>query len=322
MILNIETSTGVCSVSVSSDSSILSYRESGADRSHAALLTIFIEEAMKESGKDFTDLSAVAVSKGPGSYTGLRIGVSTAKGICYGADLPLIAVDTLQTMALGIIRPRNTGLINDPEPQRDDTSGRGNGRDDEPGDSKDKKTGNRRDYEPGKGRDDESGNDRYNKPGKSIDAKPVNSSDEESVKNSDEERGKSIDTAKLLAGTGNDKILLCPMIDARRMEVYTAMYDTGGKQVSEIHASVIDESSFRELLGEKMILFFGDGADKCRGVLSHRNAVYVPGIHPSALQMAELSHKAFHEGRFEDVALFEPFYLKDFITTTPKKNIL
>lgn len=227
-ILNIETSTGVCSVSVSDKDAILAARESRIDRSHASMLTVFIGEAMAEAGIGYNELSGVAVSRGPGSYTGLRIGVSAAKGICYGADIPLIALDTLLIMARGLLR---------------------------------------------------------------------NIAD-------------------------NDGLLLCPMIDARRMEVYTALYDTAGTRVKDITAEIIDNDSFKDYLDERKIIFFGDGSGKCRDTLKHPNAVFIEGIYPSACYMAQLSFKAFAEKKFEDTAYFEPFYLKDFLATTPKNKMI
>ncbi len=192
------------------------------------MLTVFIGEAMAEAGIDYRELSGVAVSRGPGSYTGLRIGVSAAKGICYGADIPLIALDTLLIMARGLLR---------------------------------------------------------------------NLAD-------------------------NDGLLLCPMIDARRMEVYTALYDTAGTRVKDITAEIIDNDSFKDYLDERKIIFFGDGSGKCRDTLKHPNAVFIEGIYPSACYMAQLSFKAFAEKKFEDTAYFEPFYLKDFLATTPKNKMI
>jgi tRNA threonylcarbamoyladenosine biosynthesis protein TsaB len=230
LILNIESSTGVCSVCISSGSNILSARESREGRSHAALLTVFIDEVMKEADLEFRNLSAVAVSRGPGSYTGLRIGISAAKGICYAADLKLIAVNTLAVMTEMVI-------------------------------------------------------------------------------------------SSALSFPGGE-IMYCPMIDARRMEVYTALFDSKGMQSGDISAEIITEDTFRVLLNEKKVIFFGDGAEKCRDIINHSKALFIPGIYPSARMMAELSGAALKEGRFEDPAYFIPFYLKDFIATTPKNKML
>ena len=214
------------------------------------MLTVFIREAMREAGKQFGHLSAVAVSRGPGSYTGLRIGVSAAKGICYGAGVPLIAIDTLKLMALKV-----TGMLN---------SGP---------------------------RENDAGN-------------------------------KGADNLPGLYRSDSENVLLCPMIDARRMEVYTALYDIEGRLIKDISAEIIDEKSFSDIPVEQKILIFGDGSDKCKDAISHPNTHFIPGIYPSAVQMAELSHKAFAEGKFEDTAYFEPFYLKNFLATTPKNKML
>ncbi|MFO7924360.1 MAG: tRNA (adenosine(37)-N6)-threonylcarbamoyltransferase complex dimerization subunit type 1 TsaB [Bacteroidales bacterium] len=252
-ILNIETSTAVCSVSISSESTILAFRESMVEKSHATVLTPFIEDIMKETGKKYGDLSALAVSRGPGSYTGLRIGVSVAKGICYGAGLPLIAVDTLGIMAGKVLSLAHRGQKESP-----------------------------------------------------ATAAAAAQVPEEAF--------------SWLRGADSSNVLLCPMIDARRMEVYTALYDTSGKRVREISAEIIDPSSFSEVPEKKSILFFGDGAEKCRDVAARKNTLFIPGIYPSAGDMAHMSLLAFREGRFEDTAYFEPFYLKDFIATTPKNK--
>lgn len=254
-ILNIETSTGVCSVSISSDGTVAASRESRVEKSHASMLTVFIDEVMKETEMRFGGLSAVAVSRGPGSFTGLRIGVSAAKGICYGAGLPLIAVDTLRVMALKVIRGTLSGSVGPVFP-------------------------------------------------------------------GDSAAGRDIPDGKMPGGPANGKTVLCPMIDARRMEVYTALYDTAGRQIRDIRAEIIDGSGISDLPEGSRMIFFGDGAEKCKEALARPDTLYLPGIYPSALQMPELSHAAFREGRLEDTAYFEPFYLKDFLATTPKKNRL
>jgi len=229
-ILHIETSTVVCSVAISSGNKIIYSKKSREEKSHASSLAVFIDEGMKLLNMKYTGLDALAVSKGPGSYTGLRIGVSTAKGICYGAGLPLIAVCTLQTMASGII---------------------------------DKLKNN------------------------------------QNIKNS----------------------WFCPMIDARRMEVYTAFYDYRNNQKTDISADIISEGSFRKILDKRPVYFFGDGSEKCRDVLKHKNAVFIENIYPDAINMVPLAIKLFESKKFENTAYFEPFYLKDFIATIPKKDI-
>lgn len=222
LILNIETATQVCSVGLSEGNEILSIRESREKNIHAASVTVFIEEVLREAGREMRDLDAVAVSMGPGSYTGLRIGVSVAKGICYALGIPLIAVPTLQAMAL---RARST--------------------------------------------------------------------------------------------TEGDS-LLCPMIDARRMEVYTAIFDQNNLEVRPTEALIIDEHSFTTELQESTISYFGDGAEKCRKILDSSGMVYLPDIYPSARDIAVLAFEKFTDSKFEDVAYFEPYYLKDFIAGKPK----
>ncbi|UCG28826.1 MAG: tRNA (adenosine(37)-N6)-threonylcarbamoyltransferase complex dimerization subunit type 1 TsaB [Bacteroidales bacterium] len=233
LILNIETSTQVCSVALSRNTEILSVRESQDEKSHSTLLGVFIEDIFNTESVERSDIKAIAVSRGPGSYTGLRIGVSTAKGIAYGLKIPLIAVDTLQAMAWGIISiPEfRTQLPED-----------------------------------------------------------VN-------------------------------IWLCPMIDARRMEVYHAFYNLRCEPMREVAAEIIHPGSFREILSRQTVLFFGNGSGKCKHVLDHPNALFIEGFKPSASHLTEFSLRKFRKKEFEDVAYFEPFYLKDFIATIPRKNI-
>ncbi len=227
LILNIETSTQICSVSISLNGDVIAFKESNDEKSHAKLLTIFIDDLLKEQNYSFNDFDAIAVSKGPGSYTGLRIGVSTAKGLCYAKDLPLIAINTLQSMAKGII-------------------------------------------------------------------------EKEKYKNAE---------------------IIVPMIDARRMEVYSAFFNTNGKLIREVKAEIIDENSYNEILQKQQMIFFGDGSEKVKTLITNKNAVFIDNMYPSSKYMAPLSEQAYNEKKFEDVAYFEPFYLKDFIATVPKKNI-
>jgi tRNA threonylcarbamoyladenosine biosynthesis protein TsaB len=223
-ILLIETATNVCSVGVADYGTLVAMRESNELRSHAEMVTIFIEETLAEAGIKIQQLDAVAVSMGPGSYTGLRIGVSTAKGICYALNKPLIAIDTLQAMSSGMIAFR----------------------------------GPRNEY-------------------------------------------------------------YCPMIDARRMEVYSAIFNNSNDRITATAAQIIDENSFSKELTENTIVFFGDGASKCQQVLGqHANAVFVEGFNPSVKYMASLAQLKFNTGQFVDTAYFEPFYLKDFVATAPK----
>ena len=234
LILNIETSTRVCSVGISKDGKILSFRESDDEKSHARLLNLFIQELLQEQQMNLSDFDAIAVSKGPGSYTGLRIGVSTAKGFCYAKDLPLIAINTLQSMANGIIEKIHHNKL-----QMDDP----------------------------------------------------------------------------------DNSILVPMIDARRMEVYSAFFNLKAEFIRNVQAEIIDELSYLDILEKKQMVFFGDGSEKIQETITHKNAVFISNIHPSSLSMAALSEKAYQNKQFENVAYFEPFYLKDFVATVPKKNI-
>jgi tRNA threonylcarbamoyladenosine biosynthesis protein TsaB len=231
MIICLETATNICSVALCDSAGVISLRESNDSRSHASLLTILIGDILKENRIEAENLDAIAVSKGPGSYTGLRIGVSVAKGIAYAASLPLIGIDTTLVMFSGIDRKKY------------DSSGRGN------------------------------------------------------------------------------NTLYCPMLDARRMEVYNAIYDSGGKLVKSISADVINEESFSYIPESTPIVFFGDGSAKCKNVIKRANAVFDVDFKISASYMCSQANKAFIDRNFADVAYFEPFYLKDFITTQPRKNI-
>ena len=223
--LCIETATTICSVALASDGSILSERKSSEKNAHSAIITLFIDDILKEVGLEYTDIDAIAVSKGPGSYTGLRIGVSTAKGLCYALDVPLISVNTLQSMAKGMA----DNLINE-----------------------------------------------------------------------------------------DSSTLFCPMIDARRMEVYSAIFDNNTREVRETKAEIIEPDSFAEYLTNHKMIFFGDGAPKCRDIITHPNAVFYDDINPSAANMAEIAKEKFKGKQFENVAYFEPFYLKEFIAGIPR----
>jgi tRNA threonylcarbamoyladenosine biosynthesis protein TsaB len=229
IILHIETSTQVCSVAVSKDGVLQSLQESTAKNSHAELITLFSEKAVREAGLLLDDLDAVAVSMGPGSYTGLRIGVSTAKGFCFALNKPLISLGTLEAMASGMVT--------------------------------------------------------------------------------------------CLAGQNQLKpdLLYCPMIDARRMEVYTAIYDEKLHCVQDVSAKIIDESSFTGLLATHCLVFAGDGAQKCKPLLSSaENARFIDEFSVSARFMIPLAEEKFALNQFEDVAYFEPFYLKDFVGGIPQ----
>jgi len=224
-ILNIETSTNVCSVAVSVDGTNIFTREESEGPSHATLLGVFVKEAMDYIRCEKIKAEAIAVSSGPGSYTGLRIGVSEAKGLCYGLDIPLISLNTPLIMA-----------------------------------------------------------------------------------------------AKVAQSTEKDTFL-CPMIDARRMEVYAAIYDSKLNIKRGIHADIVDESTYLEYLKDNKIVFFGNGAEKCKDILSHPNASFLDGIYPLAADMTPLATEAFEKQQFENIAYFEPFYLKEFVATTPKNKL-
>ena len=221
IVLNIETATKNCSVSVAEGSKIMALKElNEGSFSHAEKLHLFIEDVVSEAGIKLIDLQAVAVSKGPGSYTGLRIGVSAAKGLCFALDIPLISVATLKSLALQA-SPEDGGLI-------------------------------------------------------------------------------------------------VPMLDARRMEVYSAVFDFKYQQRRETLAEIIDSSSFSGILDKHPVYFMGDGAEKCKGLIQHKNARFLTEKFPSAREMAILSAQKFRDKDFEDLAYFEPYYLKDFVAGKPK----
>lgn len=232
MILCIETATPVCSVALCDRNGTVALKESGEDKSHASRLTIFIEEILRETGVKAGSLEAVAVSKGPGSYTGLRIGVSTGKGIAYAASVPLISVDTTLSMFLGFsaeVKRKN---------------------DIQPGD------------------------------------------------------------------------IFCPALDARRMEIYYAIYDAAGNTLKGINAEVVDRNFLKTFHPDSGLFVFGDGALKCSGIMERSNVAFDSSFRISAEFMYSDAYHALDNKRFEDIAYFEPFYLKDFITSKPVKNIL
>ncbi|WP_288317915.1 tRNA (adenosine(37)-N6)-threonylcarbamoyltransferase complex dimerization subunit type 1 TsaB [Xylanibacter caecicola] len=224
-ILNIETSTNVCSVAVSKDGECIFNREDHGGPNHAVQLGVYVDEAVKFADGNGISLDAVAVSCGPGSYTGLRIGVSMAKGICYGRNLHLIAVPTLELLAV-----------------------------------------------------------------------PV-----------------------LLGHELEDNALICPMLDARRMEVYAGIYDRALNEVRNVGADIVDADTYKDYLDRHPVYFFGNGAGKCMETITHPAAHFIEGIEPLAKNMFPLAEKRMAEKRYEDVAYFVPFYLKDFVAKTPKK---
>jgi tRNA threonylcarbamoyladenosine biosynthesis protein TsaB len=227
LLLSIDTSIRGCSVAVHSDAGLLAAYDLFTDKSSSSMLTTLIQSSVEHSGYKLSDVDAIAVAKGPGSYTGLRVGVSTAKGLCYALDKPLIAINTLQAMALQLSS-----------------------------------------FYPGH--------------------------------------------------------LLCPMIDARRMEVYSAVFDERNAFVQPTQAVIMNENSFQDLLADHKVVFFGDGAAKCKTLLGdHPNAVFPTDlIRPSAKTVGQLALIALRNEQFEDVAAFEPYYLKDFMSPAPRKSSL
>lgn len=220
-ILNLETATTNCSVSIYKDGELLAIKEHDTPNySHSEQLHVFIQDVLKDGKKVLTDLDAIAVSKGPGSYTGLRIGVSSAKGLCFALDIPLISIATLESMA-----------------------------------------------------------------------------DQTESDNCD---------------------FIIPVLDARRMEVYSLVFDKNHDEIRETKAEIIDENSFQEYAERGKVLLLGSGAEKCKSILTHKNFSYDTSVVPSSREMGALSYQKFKKKEFEDVAYFEPFYLKDFILQKPK----
>lgn len=232
LILCIETGTDICSVGIARDGELVSLRESDEGRDHAKKVAVFVDELLSETGISPDELDAVAVGMGPGSYTGLRIGVSFAKGLCYGLQIPLLAIGSLAALTEVAIEDNEAGIL-----------------------------------------------------------------DVESW----------------------DDAILCPMVDARRMEVYTQLFDSRGVPQSDVKAEVVTEESFADVRRERQLVIFGNGAAKCCELLS--DATYV-NITPSARGLARLAQQRLDEGRVEDIAYFEPFYLKDFVVIPSKKKLL
>ncbi|MEI6576475.1 MAG: tRNA (adenosine(37)-N6)-threonylcarbamoyltransferase complex dimerization subunit type 1 TsaB [Bacteroidota bacterium] len=229
LILCLETATAVCSVALVRNGSVIGHKESSAGNDHSATLTIFVEQVLSQTGLCLKDLDALAVSMGPGSYTGLRIGVSAAKGYCYALDIPLIAIPTLQAMAYGM-----------------------------------KKL-----WEP-----------------KLQDNRPV---------------------------------LFCPMIDARRMEVYTALYDLDNVCIRPVEAEIITKDSFLPFLKDNILILSGSGAEKTESIFEEMPGMYfLKEFSHSAENFADLAEKKYIKKEFEDLAYFEPFYLKDFVAGKPR----
>ena len=223
-ILCLETASRICSVAIGKDGGILSCQDSELENAHSSRLTYLIEQALHEAGVELPGLDAIAVSMGPGSYTGLRIGVAAAKGFCYALDKPLIAIPTLKSLAYWMREQSGTG-----------------------------------------------------------------------------------------------QALLCPMLDARRMEVYTAVYDRALNEVCPVSAEIITKDSFSNLLGSGKVIFAGEGAAKCKSLLGHhKNSVFVDDFRLSAGSLYPLALEKFRLQAFENLAYFEPYYLKDFVAGKPK----
>jgi tRNA threonylcarbamoyladenosine biosynthesis protein TsaB len=223
LLLNIETTTKNCSVSLSKDGKLIAIKELNDGKySHAENLHPFIEDILNEVSCNFSDLNAVAVSRGPGSYTGLRIGVSAAKGLCFALDIPLIATDTLEALAKTVI----------------------------------------------------------------------------------EKEG-----------------VIIPVLDARRMEVYQAVFSYDYKRIETTKAQIIEEATYDSFLSKGKVYFVGDAVEKCQKIIKHPNAFFVAGKFPSAKEMTSLSYQKFLNSDFEDVAYYEPYYLKDFIAVKSTKRL-
>jgi len=221
-ILSLETATTNCSVALAYDGKVIASRNVNSGYTHAEKINVFIQEVVSDAGIQLKELHAIAVSSGPGSYTGLRIGASTAKGLCYALDIPLIAINTLDAMAQGI--------------------------------------------------------------------------------------------------SANENEMIVPMIDARRMEVYSAVYDSNKNRLSEPEAVIVNLDYYSHFRNGKSFLLAGDGADKCREIFQSDSAIKIqPHFSPQAEFMSGLAEKKFHNSDFENVALFEPFYLKEFVAG-PKKD--
>ena len=232
-IINIETATTVCSVAVSEKGQTLIDKVSFDGPSHASLLGSFVEDAVKESKSLGLKIDAVAVSSGPGSYTGLRIGVSMAKGLCFGYNIPLLSIPTLEILVC-----------------------------------------------------------------------------------------KAMKVVAAQSDASTDSHIFCAMLDARRMEVYSSIYDGMFNKIRDTEAVIVAEDTYDFLSEKQVVYFLGNGADKCKNIIKNKNALFIDDLHPLASDMTALSEQAYTERRFEDVAYFEPFYLKDFIATVSKNKVL
>jgi tRNA threonylcarbamoyladenosine biosynthesis protein TsaB len=234
LILNLETATPVCSVALSRHGNLLGYREADGDKSHATRLTVLIQELLADHLLEMDEVDAISLSMGPGSYTGLRIGASVAKGMAYGSGKPLIGIPTLKALAYGFSLGH-----------------------------------------------------------------PAEMADSAAI------------------GT----VLLCPMLDARRMEVYSTLYDIFLNEIIPVEAKILDPQSYSKLLDEHVIRFFGTGSIKAAEIISHPNARFFSGIELSAAFQSGLAESSFNCGDFLDTAYFEPHYLKEFIASVPKNKV-
>ena len=281
----IETSTALCSAALAEDGVITAYRESSAPKAHASLTAVFIQEMLEEKGLTIADCDAVCVSKGPGSYTGLRVGVSTAKGLCFGSGKPLIAIGTLDILtAQAQEASSETGIADTSETSIAD-------------------------------------------PSETVIADPS-----ETVITDHSGTVIADPSETVIADLIGNPSHIVPMIDARRMEVYAATFKRTDApanrseatprytQVTETAPAIIDETSYTDLLNEGPVLFIGDGAGKCADVIKHPNATFIQ-CWPKASAMLQPALRAYRERRFEDVAYFEPFYLKEFVATVSKKKL-
>lgn len=226
IILSIETATPICSCALLQNGEVIINRESREGQSHSTLLGVFVFDIMNHIRNSNLKLDAIAISSGPGSYTGLRIGVSEAKGLSYGLGVPMISIPTPNIMA------------------------------------------------------------------------------------------------SIIKDEVDEETLLCPMIDARRMEVYATFFDKSFNVIRKTSADIVDYNSYMDLLELNKVVFFGNGSEKCKDVLTHPNATFIEGIHPLASAMGILAEKAFSEREFVDSAYFEPLYLKEFVATIPKNKII
>ncbi len=241
IILCIDTATEVCSVAISNNGNVIALAQNNDGNTHASQLHVLVDEAIAMVNFSIKNIDAIAVSKGPGSYTGLRVGVSAAKGFCFALDIPLIGINTLDSLVrMPNLDAMNAGISN---------------------------------------------------------------------------------TNNVINDSQKDKLFFIPMLDARRMEVYCAVYDNNYNAIENTQAVIINEKSFIQFLDLGKVYFYGNGAAKCQSIITHSNAIFINDIKCCAASMKFLAEQKYQAKHFEDVAYFEPFYLKDFVGTTPKKLI-